>query len=68
MPEPVSKDAELADQLAAALALILHRSTVTDEDRMQILGVLTDQICEGCGRLEEANTPGSRKCQCWNDE
>ena len=65
MPEPVSKDAELADQLAAALALSLHRPTVTDEDRMQILSILTDEICEGCGRLEES---GARRCQCQNDE
>lgn len=59
----VSKDAELADQLAAALVLLLRRPTVTDEDRMHILEVLTDRICDHCGRLEEDNRP----CRCWDD-
>ncbi len=41
-----------------------YLATMTDEQRIEFLGLLAGNYCTDCGRLQRDGRP----CQCWNDE
>ena len=55
----------LPDDVRASLdALVTRLATLTDEQRVDAVGVLTDAYCPHCGRVHAPR----RQCQCTNDE
>lgn len=69
-PEDLSKycrELILDDMDAGALACRLaHRvESMTDDERLQILRVVSANFCAHCGRVVREDEP---PCQCWNDE
>ena len=49
---------------AVAAVALDWMSRVKPDDRVGLIGKLTDEYCQHCGREH----PDARGCQCWNDE